>query len=506
MNNTRNLVTIFSGAGLFTLLFYHESTSLNLLIFEIIFAAWLMFTRQLQSSSHIMKLFGAATLITGFAVVFTYSAFAFIMNFISLFLFVGALIYPQVKSSVSSFTLSLISAFRSQVDFAKRLSYSRIFGISFGKQIWRLRIFILPAFVIILFAFMYRVSNPVFDSVFHELDRFIGDKLAYIFNNFKIDLIGTYAFGLILCNFLVIRFPDKDTIEQDHNSDESMKRERSGKFRRFSFNGLKSEYSASIFLLFMLNMLLLVLNVIDIKTVWLNFEWQGQYLKQFVHTGTYFLIISILMSIGIVLYFFRGNLNYYSRNRYLKILSYTWLAQNAVLCISVAIRNFWYIHYYSLAYKRIGVVIFLILTLYGLYTVYRKVRFKKSVFYLFRTNSLFIFIVLAFTSLINWDSAIARFNFERAGKGFVHLDFLVTLSDKSLHILDRPMEELSEIERSQAKKFPDDVKYMSPKIYHQKISERKSEFMNEWEKKSILSWNYPEQVTYNRLTNDYSTR
>ena len=224
-----------------------------------------------------------------------------------------------------------------------------------------------------------------------------------------------------------------------------LKRTNIKKNRFFKFNDLKNEYKAGIFLLIVLNILILILNLIDINWVWFNFKWEGQFLKQFVHEGTYLLILSILISIGLVLFFFRENLNFYSKNRTLKYLSYVWIIQNGILTISVAIRNFYYINYFSLAYKRIGVLLFLILTLYGLYTVFNKVKNKKSNFYLFQYNFSALFILLIVSSIVNWDKVIANYNFKHANKSFLELNYLADFSDKTLPYLDKPLHELEEI-------------------------------------------------------------
>jgi hypothetical protein len=71
------------------------------------------------------------------------------------------------------------------------------------------------------------------------------------------------------------------------------------------------------------------------------------------------LILSILLSLGILIYYFRSNQNFYPKNGFLKAAAYLWLVQNAVLSVSVLIRCGYYISEYGLAYKRIGVVIFL---------------------------------------------------------------------------------------------------------------------------------------------------
>ncbi|HLG35832.1 MAG TPA: DUF4173 domain-containing protein, partial [Bacteroidia bacterium] len=233
--------------------------------------------------------------------------------------------------------------------------------------------------------------------------------------------------------------------------------------------------------------------------VWFNFEWNGQYLKQFVHEGTYLLLLSIFISIALVLYFFRGSLNFFSKNKLLRTLSYAWLIQNAILTVSVAIRNFRYIDFFSLAYKRIWVIIFLALVLYGLYTVFIKVRNRRSAFYLFRTNAYAVLVVLIFCSVFNWDNIIAKYNFSHSEKSFLHLDYLATLSDQSLPYLDKPLEEIVRIDRVQKQKFPFGEKYMSPEKYHRHIQARKEQFLLKWESKNILSWNLPEYLAYRQL-------
>ena len=40
---------------------------------------------------------------------------------------------------------------------------------------------------------------------------------------------------------------------------------------------------------------------------------------------------------------------------------------------------------------------------------------------------------------------------------------------------------------------------MTPDEYFAKIAERKTDFIKKWEKKSILSWNYPEYLAYKQL-------
>jgi hypothetical protein len=333
-----------------------------------------------------------------------------------------------------------------------------------------------------------------------KIALFLNNYLGFIFDNINISIIFTIVLGAIISIFILYSISDQYIIEKDKAGLEFIKRSKN-KFRKsFKLNGLKNELKAAIFMLLILNAILIVLNGLDIYWVWFNFEWNGLTLKQFVHEGTYLLILSIIISIIIVLYFFRNNLNFYNNNHLLKYLSYFWLAQNAILAVSVGIRNYWYIYFFSLAYKRIGVIIFLLLCLYGLYTVIIKVKNKKSDFWLMKSNAYALVVVLVICSVFNWDTIIAKYNFKNSNRSFVHFDFLASLSDKSLPYHDKPKAELTLIENLQKENFPSErIYYITSEQYFQTIENRKESFKLNWESKNFLSWNLPEYLAYKKL-------
>jgi hypothetical protein len=61
------------------------------------------------------------------------------------------------------------------------------------------------------------------------------------------------------------------------------------------------------------------------------------------------LLIAILVSMGTILYLFCKNLNFYAKNKALKVLAYKWLGLNALLVVSVGVRTFYYIQFFGLA-------------------------------------------------------------------------------------------------------------------------------------------------------------
>ena len=164
-------------------------------------------------------------------------------------------------------------------------------------------------------------------------------------------------------------------------------------------------------------------------------------------------------------------------------------------------RTYWYVHYFSLAHKRIGLIIFLLLTMYGLYTVFVKVKEQKSAFYLFKSNVLVLFTVLLMSSFVNWDTIIAKYNVAHAGRSYYHMNYMSNLSNATLPIVDISASELAHIEQFQFNRYPLERTDINSRQYLQQIEIRKNSFKNEWEQKSWLSWNLCEYLAYRELVN-----
>jgi hypothetical protein len=498
MKGRKELLTIIVSALLITYLFYKKSLGLNLFLFEVFFVAFLVITQQLIIKSKTQKISFIGFLLTSLFTIITHSTFSYFIHFLTLIIFIGVLNYPSVRSLINALKITFVSFFGSQNKFLNLIFRSSINGKNIGSILWKSRIFLIPIAIVVIFLVIYSASNPIFNDLISEGFEAIFNAFNFIFKDLEILIVITFLIGIIISNYLIIRTRNQALVDDDLLSSEDLVRQKKG-YNNSGILALKNEYKAAIFLFFTLNILLLILNCIDVYWVWFNFEWTGQFLKQFVHEGTYLLIFSIIISIVLVLYFFRNNLNFYKNNKWLKRLSYVWIAQNAILVISVGIRNFWYINYYSLAYKRIGVIIFLLLTLYGLYTVLVKVRNRKSSFYLLSVNSSAILVVLIVSSLVNWDTVIAKYNFNHSDKSYLHLEYLVTLSDKSLPYLDKSLSELSLIEKNQKHLFSKSEFSMPFSEYHRRINKRKEKFKLNWENKSILEWNLADYRAYKKL-------
>ncbi|MEM7039673.1 MAG: DUF4153 domain-containing protein, partial [Bacteroidota bacterium] len=135
-------------------------------------------------------------------------------------------------------------------------------------------------------------------------------------------------------------------------------------------------------------------------------------------------------------------------------------------------RNYHYIDYHGLAYKRIGVIFFLLLTLFGLVTLWLKIRNKRTFFHVVRVNAWATYGVLLVLALVNWDMVIARHNIAHTKDKVIDVPFLLDLSDKVLPILDENREIFAN--------YPG---------YERRLDDRIRRFRRHKAKLSWLSWN-----------------
>jgi hypothetical protein len=501
MPQSFRIAGVIACALLVTLLFHNQSLGVNLLIFEIIIIPLVIFTSEIKFNSLIAIISVLSVTLTSIFSVFTNTGFTIFMNFLSVLVFLGVVIYPEAKLLVSTIVLSVQSIVKSPITFTRELMGLGQENTRFASRYIRLSVTLLfPLLVLTVFILMYKSANPIFNTLVDNIISSISSILDIIISKIDFSLARTFVLGLLISTGILLRIKERFVIEYDSRIKLHLVRRETPTQRYFATISLRKEYTAALFLFASLTVVIIILNILDIYWVWFNFEWQGQSLKHFVHEGTYILILSIILSLSLVLYYFRRNLNFYPNNTLLKRIVYLWLAQNALLSLSVGVRNYWYIHYLSLAYKRIGVFVFLILAVFCIYTIWVKVKEQKSIFYLIRMNGLSVFIVLVITSLVNWDSVIAQYNFNNPNKSFLHLEFMATLSDCTLPDIDKSLSVLDSIEKQQAQKFQS-LRYqpMSAKEYQETIQQRKVIFKNRWENQHFLSWNYPDYKAYQQL-------
>lgn len=490
-HSTKLFLLCLTLAGLYVFLFHGTGTGLNLLLFELFAAVALWATRRAPYPPLARLAFGGVLLTAAMAVVHG-SMLAVVVNMTSVGLAVGVLLAPELnalhRSAVLAFAhfTAVPMALLRAIPFPQR--HLPHMGIT-PRGV--LSITVVPL-VLLLFIAMYRASNPHFD-------QFMATVFGWL-DNLNIALLGSFLIGLMISGFLLLTTRNETLLHWAASGSDQLLPPLEGS------DGPKvnNEVLIATVLLAGLNILLLIANVLDIKYVWTGFAFNGQYLKQFVHEGTYLLLLSILFGAGIVLYYFRGDLNFHRRNRMMKLLSYAWLGQNVVLALSVGMRNYWYIHYYALAYKRIGIGFFLLALCICLVLVMIKVQRGRTSHYLLRTNAVVVYCVGLVMALFNWDGIIARYNMDHREQAFVHLDFLARLSDKALPYLARSPEELEKIAAHNAELIGGAERYsrhlyITPEEYRTLIDQRVNDFVVDYPDRSWKEWNWADARAYHAL-------
>ncbi|MBC7616396.1 MAG: DUF4173 domain-containing protein [Pedobacter sp.] len=276
---------------------------------------------------------------------------------------------------------------------------------------------------------------------------------------------------------------------------------------------LKTENTIAIISFTGLNILLLFLNCIDISTLWMG-NLGSLNFSQALHGSTNALIISIAMAMLVILYFFNGNLNFYSKNKTIRFLAYGWMIQNSFLVLSVLCRDYHYIAMHGLTYKRIGVIVFSLLCMIGLFTVYLKVAKQQSLFYLFKMNGAIWFLLLLLSGTVNWDVFIVNYNIKNRSTAALDINYLMSLSDKTLPMIIENKEILKKhlspststylIEATSTKhtiidstKITKQIKQKMGETFELDLAKRTENFKIDLKKTTWLSWNYRDWETYN---------
>ncbi len=427
----------FIGLVAYQILFWKEQMGLNTLIFSSIMGLFLYLLYREEEWSQAAKIMLGGTLISALLVVAHNSMLSKFIHLVSFAGLVGFVQQRELRFLWYACLLGFVGIFETPLKLQKYLKVAQTYSVNVNRGLRFLKIGIIPILVIGIFYILYYFANPNFANFSND---FWG-KFLWLW---KLDLSPMRVLFTISSVFICagILFPSqiKSFLFAEQSKTENLKRQRPafGDVKiAFSIIGLKNEYRAGLFLIFALNVLLLIVNLTDIFYVWFGFEESTpQNLKTYVHEGTYLLITAILLAMSVLLFFFRQNLNFYPKRKYLLLGAYIWIFQNALLAISVGIRNYHYIDFHGLAYKRIGVFLFLTLTLYGLWTLYQKIRDHKTLYFLISRNAWALYAILLSCSSVNWDIMITKYNLNSPTKGAIDMVFMLRgMSDKNLFLL-----------------------------------------------------------------------
>ncbi|MBN2893703.1 MAG: DUF4173 domain-containing protein [Bacteroidales bacterium] len=495
MNNKSKFWLLIVGTVIFTAVFWKQSIGVNSLIFSvfIVLSLLLTFPESRKSKYALFVYFG--TIISSLSIVYHGSVLAIFVWIMSLFFLQPIVQYSELRTLFFAGFSGIVEYLTSFTVIGENVKKGSKASKSSKKIFKIVRFVIIPIVAFFAFYWIYKAAVPTFDnltdSIFGKLNRW----LTNIFQDISFEIIFMVLWGFLTTLWYLYKKKSNNIIIEEAKYQDEINRKRGKEFFKFGNpRGLKPllkyENTIALILVIAVNVLLLTVNFLDITTIWFGFEYtQGFDLKQFVHEGTYLLIFSILLSMGIMLFYFRSNLNFFSKNKALKIATYIWIAQNLVLLISVVIRNLHYIEHFALAYLRIGLFFFLALVIVGLITLSLKIKDKKSLFYLLKTNTWALYIGFVLFAVPDWDTFIAKYNLNHYPNAFVEASYMLTLDEKVYPLIDQNQELLLQDDSLNTYRYFSDS-------YDVEFERKVNDFMNEYPEKSWLSWNYKDYLAY----------
>jgi len=392
---------ILASSLIFTLLFYNESVGVNLAIFGLLLTCLISYSFQDRSvdRSHLVLVITS---------VLSCLAFAWYGDAASFFAMAMSVLFLQFKTQDSQlkviqiFPLVFLNAFATLgrvFMFSQWLPERKIHN-NFAKKL--VAYFVIPAIFLVVFFAAYSFGSAHFSSLLtdYTLDLDIVQVIL-------IGILGFYI-SFSFWNYWVpeICYEKNEMLNNDFSNVNEIKNQNT-----FSFLDLDFERKSGEITLFLLNFMLLIF------IVTYNYEQffevvtaQASKLSSDTHERVNAVIFSIIMAVGVILFYFKGGFNFDKKATNLKKLAQIWIVLNGFLIVSTIIKNSEYVFFFGLTYKRLGVYAFLILAIIGLVFTFLKIRRQKTNAYLVNQMVWYFYGTILLCSFVNWGNLITNYN------------------------------------------------------------------------------------------------
>nr|WP_315244082.1 DUF4173 domain-containing protein [uncultured Flavobacterium sp.] len=390
---------ILASSLIFTLLFYNETMGINLALFGLAITAAIcyFFQDKFTDRTHLILVVTS---------ILSCLAFAWYGDFASFWALALSVVFLQFKTHerelkviqvIPLIFLNGIASLGRILMFKQWLPEKKIHN-NFAKKL--VAFVIIPAAFLGVFFIVYSFGSDHFSSLFTDytldIDLWqlivisgLGFYISFSFWNYWIPEV-CYEKNHLLDN----DFSNTDTIENQNT---------------FSFLDVDFERKSGEITLVLLNVMLLIF----IGTY--NYEQffevaEKTNLSSDTHERVNAVIFSIVMAVGVILFYFKGGFNFDEKAAQLKRLAKIWIALNCVLIVSAVIKNTEYIAFFGLTYKRLGVYLFLALAIIGLMVSFQKIIRQKTNVYLFNHMIWYVYGTILVCSYFNWGNLITNYN------------------------------------------------------------------------------------------------
>ena len=315
--------------------------------------------------------------------------------------------------------------------------------LSFRSKNKRLKVLLLiPVFIVNGFTFICRIFS--FDDwlpkrnmsgVWQKMLAFVGiplilisvffgvysmgsDHFAGFFTDFQLDINVWQLFCISVLGFFIAfnywnYYVEKMIYKQNHILSNDFRDQHKIQKPTYSFLDLNTERMSGVISFISLNILLLFFIItFNYEQFYETIKTPSQ-LSDETHERVGAVIVSIVMAILVIMFYFKSNFNFDPKAGLLKNLVKIWIVLNVVLVISAMLKNTEYIVNLGFTYKRLGVYAFLILSLIGLTFTFVKIQTQKTNAFLFNSMSWCFYGMVLVCSFINWGGIITSQNMKR---------------------------------------------------------------------------------------------
>ena len=395
----KKITKLWIGTLSFVFLFYNQDIGINATLTGVLI--WFLLYK--KSIKHKNKkefwFLSGCIFLSAFSFAWYGDAFSFFALFISVIVLGFQSQYPKINIILYPFLWFLnYAGFIFKFFSFKYWLPKKIAGNNFFKKF--LALVAIPSFFVIIFIAVYTSGSDTFYSFFKNI--------PLDFNFFQILFLGCFGFFLFFNLWFV--FIPRAFIKMNGQLGVNFSTGKQINLKpTFSFLEIDFERKSGEISLILLN-ILLIFFIITYNYEQFFSTAKTATLSDEIHQRVATIIFSIIMAIGVIMFYFKSSFNFDKRAGLLKKLSYVWIILNALLIVSAFIKNTEYVSVLGLTFKRIGVYIFLCLSLAGLFITYLKLQFRKTNIFLLNSMLRIFFITFIITSCINFSWIVTKYN------------------------------------------------------------------------------------------------
>ncbi len=470
------------------ILFWHELMGLNLFVFGLAVIAIGFFKNRPFKLLPVHWFLLVLSLANGVAVLWVNTSFSMVL-FVLLSITTYGSFQLSTNAALEAFANSLFNIFNPRQGLIPGLAGS--IATPKIKGVLYLRLSIIPLLIFFIYILLFSAGNSIFHSWSGRfMERFMG-----FFEGLSLEY-----FFFILLGIIIVRWVMRTGWAKFISLVPNNNLQRKVRVRYFKNMALKHEYLSAFILLVLLNLLFLAVNVIDIRWVWFQFYVPADFsLKEFVHDGVFWLICTLLISMGLILHYFRGNLNFYKDNNRLKTLAYFWIFQNAILTFSVVLRTLYYVDFHGLASGRIGLLLFLGMVLFGLFTLAWKIKRRYNTSFVLRVNTLFVIGLLGISALFPWNHIMVRYNLSHGNVNEIDVDYYLQLDPQVFPVVYENLDLIGNQIEGHQKNEVTWISYASIEAFEKQLELKSRDYLHHRSEKGWASWSRADQKAVTAL-------